>query len=182
MIGYFVATFLGTLVFEDVALAGALILVAQQKLSLEAAFLSSFLGIAIGTMALYGIGIALKKYAGLQKYKYLAEKMNSFEAKKDSHSLTFWILASRAIPGTRVPVYLGAGFLGYPIWRFTWLTILSVTLWVAFILLGGKAILEHIEEHFFIVAAIVIVFIVLIRFAILKFRKSGSTSKNLTLS
>lgn len=56
---YFVSIFFGTFLLEDVALTSALLLVAQQKMTLASAMSACFLGISIGDMLLYGLGFTI---------------------------------------------------------------------------------------------------------------------------
>ena len=61
--------------------------------------------------------------------------------------LTYSIIISRIIPGTRLPTYLGAGHLKYPLFKFLLLTIASVFFWVILALFAGRSLQELFMDH-----------------------------------
>jgi membrane protein DedA with SNARE-associated domain len=56
---YFFSIFTGTFILEDLALASSLVLMAENKMSFQGAFLACFLGITIGDIGLYFIGFSI---------------------------------------------------------------------------------------------------------------------------
>ncbi len=147
---YFISLFFGTFVLEDLALASALALVAENKISFTLAFWACFLGISIGDLALYGLGLATKQFNLEKKFKFLQRHHASLEKMRNSRLLTYTIVASRFIPGTRLLTYLGSGFVGYSFWRFFILTVASVFIWVIAALAAGKTLQTLFMNHWVI--------------------------------
>ena len=142
MMGYFFSIFLGTFVLEDLALASSLALMAENKISFQTAFLACFLGISIGDLGLYFLGYAASKFEIEKHFKFFKKHRASISRLKRSEALTYSIVISRIIPGTRLPTYLASGYLKYPFLQFFLLTIASVFLWVLIALFGGKSLHE----------------------------------------
>lgn len=159
MLSYFLSTFIGTFILEDVALASGIILAQQGKLSYPLAFLACFLGIGIGDIGVYGIGY-VSSFFPIEKYfrffKRYREKLEKF---KNSSLLGYSIVISRAIPGTRLPTYLGAGYVKYSFSKFTLLTIFSVFLWVLLVFVAGRSLQSLFAEHWLI--ALIVFFVIL---------------------
>lgn len=159
----FLSVFFGTFVLEDLALASALVLIAQQKLSFATAFFACFLGISIGDIGLYLLGnIAShfkleKRFSFFKKYNYNIEKF------KTSDFLTYSIVISRLIPGTRLPTYISAGYLRYSFLKFTILTVISVFLWVLLALMGGKAVYYIFMDHKIVAVVAFFIFLNLLK-------------------
>lgn len=138
MSGYFISLFLSTFVLEDVALASAIALMAQNKISFFEAFLCCFLGISVGDLGLYGFG-----WIG-SRFQLKSKLLNRL---RHSQVLTYSIVASRMIPGTRLPTYVAAGLLRYPFWKFLALTVASVAVWVFGALLAGRSLRSLFMDH-----------------------------------
>ncbi len=144
---YLFSIFFGTFVLEDVALALALGLVADGKVMVVPAFVACFLGISLGDLALYLIGLFAGKL-GLEKYVKSIDKFSSDRvASQGTDLLTYSVIISRFIPGTRLPTYLVAGFLRYPIWRFIFLTVVTVFAWVALAFAAGQSLRPLLMNH-----------------------------------
>lgn len=137
---YLVSVFLGTFIFEDLALVSSLALMAENKISFLGAFLACFLGISLGDVVLYAIGYAASKFGFENDFKFFKKHSATLSKMKRSQALTYSIVISRVIPGTRLPTYLAAGFLKYPFLNFLFLTILSVFAWVLIALVGGESL------------------------------------------
>lgn len=137
---YFFSIFFGTFVLEDLALASSLALIGEQKLSFASAFLACFLGISLGDIGLYLLGFATAKFSIEKRFKFFKRYEKALTQLKNAQTLTYAIVISRLIPGTRLPTYIGAGYLRYPLLKFTWLTISSVFLWVFAALIAGKSL------------------------------------------
>lgn len=128
--------FLTTFVFEDVALVMGVAFVKNFDLSFSQAFVSLFLGIALGDLGLYGIGALARKVP-----KISWPRLESFRKQiRDSKRAGLVIVASRALPGSRLPIYLAAGYFGYSFSRFVVATLLSVFVWVGVTLGFGHAL------------------------------------------
>jgi membrane protein DedA with SNARE-associated domain len=147
MTSYFFSIFLSTFVLEDVALATSIGLVSSGKLDFASAFMACFLGIAVGDVGLYLIGYLASKFKIEDYLGFLKKYRKSLRQMKQSQIFTYSIVISRAIPGTRLPTYLGAGYLGYSFTRFLGLTVVSVSLWVVFALFAGKSLSSIFMDH-----------------------------------
>jgi membrane protein DedA with SNARE-associated domain len=147
---YFLSIFLGTFLLEDLALASSLVFVSEGKLSLFTAFMACFLGISIGDLGLYFIGRAAS-YFGIEKhFSFFKKYRGQLYQLKNSSFLSYSIVISRVIPGTRLPTYVGAGYLKYPFFKFLILTLASVFVWVLVALLAGATLSYIFMNHWFL--------------------------------
>lgn len=137
---YFLSLFLGTFVLEDIALASSVVLMAEGKISFFNAFLACFLGISIGDFALYFIGYLTSKLKLENRFEIINKYLKKLKGLKESNFMSYSIVISRFIPGTRLLTYLGAGFLQYPFTKFFILTIFSVFGWVLIAVAAGKSL------------------------------------------
>ncbi len=127
--------FFATFVYEDGATVLAATLSASGRLDPRIGLLSAFLGIWVGDMGLYGLGSSFgwrtAKSRWLQKHlgpESLA-KAEAWFAKHGSLALVM----SRAIPGSRLPLYVAAGALRLPVRRFAKITAVCSAVWVSMI-------------------------------------------------
>jgi membrane protein DedA with SNARE-associated domain len=137
---HFFSIFFGTFVLEDVALASSIALIAEHEMSLASAFTACFLGIVVGDLGLYFLGYLMFRLGLGKNWKILKKYNTALVQLKRSDALTYSIVISRVIPGTRLPTYLGAGFLRYSFLKFFVLTVFSVFLWVLLALVGGNTL------------------------------------------
>jgi membrane protein DedA with SNARE-associated domain len=162
MFGYFFSILFGTLVLEDAALAAALVLISQHKMSLPLAFGACFLGIGLGDIGLYVLGFAAARWnlPGAQRLARLTKKwfLPDLSDSENFKTMSYSIVISRAIPGTRLPTYFGAGLLRYPFGRFFILTSLSVFTWVLIAFIGGRSIQLLLTRHWVLALVGVLVF------------------------
>lgn len=154
---YFITILLGTFVLEDVALATAMTLVAKNQISLANAFLACFIGISIGDIGLFFIGAGarqLKVDLNINRF----QRMKARFSKRPSQAwLTYTVIVSRFLPGTRVPTYLAAGAFGYSFLAFTSLTILTVFVWVAMAFVVGRSLSSLIANNWILTLICVVV-------------------------
>ncbi len=140
--GFFLATF----VLEDVAAAGAGLLLATGGISWPAAFAACFLGIWMGDAGLY----ALARYAGRGWFE--RSPLRRFAAKVAESERWFGergtpiLIFSRLIPGARLPTYLAAGFLRVPLPRFLLITGVASCLWTVAILFLAQTFGERLTN------------------------------------
>ncbi len=160
---YFLSIFLGTFVLEDVAIATSLVFVAEQKMSLAAAFAACFLGISLGDFGLYLLGSLASRF----EFGFLNKKTKTWMRTNRSSFMEYSIVVSRVIPGTRLPTYLGAGFLGYSGWRFLLLTLASVLAWVSLVLFGGHVLVSFFSDHWILGLALFFLSLKVIKSAVL---------------
>src|SRR6266700_7212161 len=124
--------FFATFVYEDGATVLADTLSASGSLDPRIGLLSTFLGIWVGDMGLYGLGSSLGRRTAQSRWlqKYLRPESI---AKADGWFLkhgSFALVMSRAIPGSRLPLYVAAGALRLPVRMFAKTTAVCSAVWV----------------------------------------------------
>ncbi len=122
---------LATFVQEDVPTLTAALLAASGALSATAGFWGCFLGIWFGDLLLFGLArglgrpvLGLKWVSGRLSAGQLAEKEAWFARRG-----TWLLISARMIPGTRLPTYLAAGLLRWPVGRFFAVTGAAALVW-----------------------------------------------------
>jgi membrane protein DedA with SNARE-associated domain len=127
--------FIGTLVYEDGATVLAATLSASGRLDPALGLLSAFVGIWVGDIALYALGSTFGRYTAkssrLQRFlkPELFAKAQAWFARHGSLALVM----SRAVPGSRLPLYLAAGALRLPLRQFARITGICAGIWVSVI-------------------------------------------------
>jgi len=125
--------FFATFIYEDGATLLAATLSASGSLDPRIGLLSTFLGIWVGDMGLYGLGASLGRrtvrWRWLQKY-LRRESLVKAEAWLAKHG-SFALVMSRAIPGSRLPLYVAAGALRLPVRLFAKTTAICSAVWVS---------------------------------------------------
>jgi len=125
--------FFATFLYEDGATLFAATLSASGRLDPRIGLLSTFLGIWVGDMGLYGLGITLGRrtvrWRWLQKY-LRPESLVKAEAWLAKHG-SFALVMSRAVPGSRLPLYIAAGALRLPVRLFAKTTAICSAVWVS---------------------------------------------------
>ena len=157
MISYFLYLFFGTFVLEDLALASALTLVAEGKISQSRAFWACFGGIAVGDVGIYLIGFLAQKINWFRRFKTYEKALGKINEFGKKSSVSELIVISRFIPGTRVITYLLAGITQYSFWKFIFLTIVSVGIWVGLVFWGGLALIPKLQQNW-MVSFVVLIF------------------------
>jgi len=121
-----------TFVLEDIAVLGAALLVVNRMVGFPWAAGAAFAGIWLGDIGLYVLAYRLGRPVLNNRWfqKFMGKvDLHKSEAWFQSHG-TLAIVISRAIPGTRLPTYLAAGFLKVPAWRFVTVTAAACAVWV----------------------------------------------------
>jgi len=165
---YFFSIFIGTFFLEDVALALALGLVADGKMMLFPAFLACFLGISIGDLALYCLGFFAGKLGLENRFKSLKRFRTRLVNEKQSDFLTYSVVISRFIPGTRLPTYLVSGLLRFPLWRFIFLTVMTVFGWVGLAFMVGHSLKSVLMDHLWLTVVLALLFLRVVKFLVPK--------------
>src|SRR6266581_1759931 len=125
--------FLATFIYEDGATLLAATLSASGGLDPRIGLLTTFLGIWLGDMGLYGLGSSFGRRTAQSRWlqKYLRPeslaKAEGWFAKHGSLALVM----SRAIPGSRLPLYVAAGALRLPVRLFARTTMVCSAVWVS---------------------------------------------------
>lgn len=132
---------LGTLVSEDLTCIGAGLMAARGLIGFWPAVLACFLGIFLGDILLYLAGRLFGKpairrapFKWFLTEKDLKKSEEWFKAKGPAI-----IIASRFLPGSRMPVYFSAGAVGAGFWMFTFYFLIACIIWTP--LLVGLAML-----------------------------------------
>lgn len=137
----FLALFFSTFVLEDVALTAALGLIAAGEISFQTGFGAIFLGISVGDFGLYGLGVLARRISSMTGGNWLSRQLQRFRSLGHGGTLQMLVVTSRFLPGSRLPVYVGAGFVGFSFAQFFFLTLASVAAWV-FLVLSGSHLLK----------------------------------------
>jgi membrane protein DedA with SNARE-associated domain len=135
-LGFFLATF----VLEDATTLAAGLTIAAGMVSWPVALLSCWLGIWLGDAGLY----ALARFGGRKWYEKssLRKFGQQINVAKEwfARNTTLVLILSRCVPGTRLPTYLAAGFLGVSFGKFFLVTGLAALIWTLCILLLAQTI------------------------------------------
>ena len=124
--------FLATFIYEDGATLLAATVSASGALDPRIGILTTFLGIWMGDMGLYGLGSSFGRRTAESRWlqKHLTPeslaKAEGWFAKHGSLAL----IMSRAIPGSRLPLYVAAGALRLPVRLFAKTTAVCSAVWV----------------------------------------------------
>ncbi|MDZ7660284.1 alpha/beta fold hydrolase [Fodinibius sp.] len=144
---------LGTLISEDLTCIGAGLLVARGLIGFWPATLACFLGIFIGDVGLYLAGRVL----GRPAIKRAPFKW--FISEKDLEKSAQWfkvkgpaiIIATRFLPGSRMPTYFSAGVIRAGFWMFIFYFILAGLVWTPMLVgiskLLGNELLRYFELY-----------------------------------
>jgi membrane protein DedA with SNARE-associated domain len=142
-----VALATGTLVQEDLTTVAAAFLAGSGRISWTVAFVGCFLGIWIGDALLYLVARLLGR--PLLDRPWVARWVDPAAIRRSEEwfqSRGTWLLvACRLVPGTRLPTFLAAGFLGWPFGRFLGITGLTVLIWTAGLLALAEALGRPLE-------------------------------------
>ena len=124
--------FLATFIYEDGATLLAATLSASGSLDPRIGLLTTFLGIWVGGMGLYGLGSSFGRRTARARWlqKYLRpESLAKAEGWFARHG-SLALVMSRAIPGSRLPLYVAAGALRLPFRLFAKTTAVCSAVWV----------------------------------------------------
>lgn len=143
---YFISILFGAFFLENLAIAYSAILILRHKISMTEAFWACFLGLTLSDLALYSFGQIIARYKLADRWQFLKNRQYLLAQMKQLKKMTYSISLSRFTSGSRLPTYLGAGFLNYAFWDFFILTISSVFVWVMLALFSGQMILKGITR------------------------------------
>jgi membrane protein DedA with SNARE-associated domain len=139
------AIILLSFISEDAATISSALSIFGGPLSWPFGFASCFAGIWLGDLCLYSAGRCLGKpilqsgwlarFADATTVERCRKKFN------DHGSLT--LLASRFVPGTRLPTYLAAGLTSMPLARFALVTAFAALVWIGGIFAIAKLLGTH---------------------------------------
>ncbi len=165
---YFFSIFFGTFVLEDVTLALALGLVSKGQVSIVPAFLACFLGISIGDIGLYFLGRFASRCGLDRRFDSIRQARARLVRENHQNILTYSVVISRFVPGARLPTYLIAGVLKFPLTRFLIITIMTVGTWVILAFILGQSIRHVLMDHWILTVLTFLLLLRLIKFIIPK--------------
>lgn len=132
----------GTLVSEDGTCVVAGLAAANGRISLTTAIAGCAIGIFAGDAALWTIGRMFGARVLRSQWvtrRWSAHAIAAWAQRLERHAAAV-ILASRFLPGTRLPLYLAAGALGSPARTFFTWTFVAVMLWTPLLVVGSASL------------------------------------------
>lgn len=138
----------GTLISEDLACIGAGVLVAHGLVKFPDAALAAFIGIFGGDVMLYLAG----RYVGRPLLKrapfrwFVRERAIQDSAEWFARRGPIVILASRLVPGSRVPTYFTAGLLRQHFWKYLLYFFVAGAIWAPTLVWLARTIGEQALE------------------------------------
>src|SRR6266516_7688287 len=142
------AIILLSFVSEDAATISSALSLFGGPITWPLGFAACFAGIWLGDLGLYSLARCFGK--PILKSRWIARfadaaAIDCCEKNFDEHG-SMALLASRFVPGTRLPTYLAAGLLSMPVARFAIVTAIAALLWIGGIfaiakLLGSQTLI-----------------------------------------
>src|SRR5216117_112158 len=133
---------------EDAATISSALSLFGGPINWQLGFAACFAGIWLGDLGLYTLARCFGK--PILKSRWIvrfadAEAIEWCHTRFNDHA-SLKLLASRFVPGTRLPTYLAAGLLSMPVTRFAIVTAFAALLWIGGIfaitkLLGSQALI-----------------------------------------
>lgn len=129
---------IGTLILEDPTAIAAGLLSREGVISLPTALVGTGLGIFLGDLGLYGLGAAAAR--GARATGWVRRRLPSDRVARLGRwfDAAGWkaIVFSRFVSGSRLPIYLAAGFVGAGFARFALWTAIAVAVWTPLVVVG----------------------------------------------
>jgi membrane protein DedA with SNARE-associated domain len=124
--------FFATFIYEDGATLLAATLSAGGSLDPRIGLLTTFLGIWVGDMGLYGLGSSFGRRTAQSRWLQKHLRSESLAKAEDwfARHGSLALVMSRAIPGSRLPIYVAAGALRLPVGLFAKTTAACSAAWV----------------------------------------------------
>lgn len=142
-----------TLVSEDATCIATGLLIQQGRLDAATGLMGCWLGIFVGDLGLLLLGRLGRRVltsSSWFRHRWSPADLRALSARLETRAAAAIVL-SRFVPGTRLPMYLAAGVLGYPLSTFAWWTGLSVMVWVPAVVLGtavlGQTFVEPLRDY-----------------------------------
>lgn len=136
-----------TLVSEDATTLGAAALVSTRVLSPPEAIAWVALGIWAGDLGLYTIGRLARHATSVRAWvaRRWPRVMADAVGARLTRGAAAAILASRFLPGTRIPIYVGAGLLRVGAGTFAASAAVASMAWTSAIVLGVASVVRLVE-------------------------------------
>lgn len=147
VLGVIAATF----VSEDLTCTAVGLLIHHQEIDLFVGFLACFLGIFLSDLALWCVGRTFR--ARLLRWHWLQHHLPTEHVEQlgEWFDRQGWraVVAARFVPGTRLPIYIGAGMVGRRARSFIVWALIAGLIWtpllITLILLLGDAVLRPLR-------------------------------------
>lgn len=166
---------LATLLSEDGALITGSLLVGSGMMSGPLVILFLVLGIVLGDLGLYGLGAWARESRFVRK-RLSPRRMRRLKRWLDGRESVVLFL-SRFLPGTRLPTYLGFGYLRLSLTRFTVVMTAAGLTWVTamvFFISEVQKLLSTLSGWFGFFGAIAVAFLMIVIVPNLVRRLSGA--------
>src|SRR5437763_555148 len=143
----FAATAISLLSFfsEDAATISSALSIFGGPISWPLGFVSCFAGIWLGDLGLYSLARCAAKT--VLRSRWLARLADPATITRCeitfAQNSTFALIATRFIPGTRLPTYLAAGLFAMPARRFALITAIGALLWISVFVALTKLLGSH---------------------------------------
>jgi membrane protein DedA with SNARE-associated domain len=135
---------LATFVLEDIATIVVAVLASRMVIDAPTAMVALVIGTAGGDLALYAAARWLRGWAPVARR--MAKLDGTMPIRWLHRHAILAVVAARFIPGTRLPVFAGAGGIGVPARPFALAVIGSTLVWTpALYLLAAKADMQVVE-------------------------------------
>jgi membrane protein DedA with SNARE-associated domain len=158
------AIVLGTFVLEDAATVLAAMQVDEGKLPASLALAALYAGIILGDLGLYGLGRLSAKLPMIARY-LPPHRTEAIRAWLQGRVFKV-VLASRFLPGLRLPTYTTCGFVGADLRQFACAVVIATVCWTS-LLFGaslrlGQVLIDHFGAWRWAGAAGFAVFVILV--------------------
>ena len=142
------AIVVGTFILEDAATAGAALAVQSGAVALPVALGSLYIGIVLGDIGLYGLGMLAAKVPWAARL-IPAQRQDRGRAWLERHVFKV-VFISRFLPGVRLPTYTACGFLGANFRKFVAAAVGATLIWTSALfavsLRVGRLLVDHLGE------------------------------------
>lgn len=140
------AIIIGTFILEDAATVAAAMQAERGVLSMPLALVSLYAGIVLGDLGLYGLGALGARVPWIARY--LPPRRQDTIAAWIGGRIFKVVLASRFLPGLRLPTYTTCGFVGADFRRFALAAIIATGCWTSLLfatsLKLGQVLMDHL--------------------------------------
>ena len=141
-----VAIILATFVLEDAATVGTAIAVQNGKVVLPLGLVALYVGIVLGDVGLYGLGVLAAKVPWAL---HLIPEQRADRGRQWLERHVFrTVFAARFMPGVRLPTYTACGFLRASLSRFLLAAVGATLIWTTLLfgvsLRVGQLLMDHL--------------------------------------
>ena len=144
------AIILLSFISEDAATISSALSIFGGPISWPLGFAACFAGIWLGDLGLYSLArYAGKNVLGSRWLARLADPVTITRCEKTfAQNSAFALIASRFVPGTRLPTYVAAGLFAMPAGRFALITAIGALLWISVFFALTKLLGSHAVAWF----------------------------------